>query len=196
MKLHGSLPSPYVRRIRLYLASIEQDFEFVGVNIYDADERADYASVTPVRKLPVLVDGDLTVMDSRVIYQYLRDKQARRLKQEVLPVSVAEHNLITVVDAVTDSFIVCFMAKNSGIEPSRDKMVYDMQYGRIESTLAWLDVNVGQYQDWAYPAMALASLLDWIDFRELYSLADYPQLQAFLADSRRRDDMQATDPRA
>ena len=55
MKLYGSLPSPYVRRVRMALDGF--DYEFVPVNIYDDASRAEFSRVSPIRKLPVLVNG-------------------------------------------------------------------------------------------------------------------------------------------
>ena len=69
--LYGSIPSPYVRRIRLYLEGIEHEFK--TLNIYDDLERQAFAKLTPIRKLPILQAGETVLFDSHSIAEYLRE---------------------------------------------------------------------------------------------------------------------------
>ena len=65
MTLYGSLTSPYVRRVRILLENI--DYEFKNTNVYDDTQRAEFSAISPLRKLPVLVDGDTPIFDSAAI---------------------------------------------------------------------------------------------------------------------------------
>lgn len=170
--LYGSKPSPYVRRIRMLLHGT--DFEFSVVNVYDDSGRADYAKITPIRKLPLVVDGDKTIFDSHVIANYLIEKL------NLAPVTLEQHNLISGVDAVTDSLIILFMGKNSGLELSKDTLIFKLQYERIHDTLTWLEKEAesGVFSEWNYAAISLITLIDWVEFRELYDLSAFPNLVA------------------
>ena len=69
IELYGSKPSPYVRRICMLLDG--EDYTFHNVNVYDAEFRKIYTSITPIKKLPTLVVNDQSIFDSHVIAQYL-----------------------------------------------------------------------------------------------------------------------------
>lgn len=168
--LYGSKPSPYVRRIRMLLHG--RDFVFSPLNVYNDEDRADYAKLTPLRKLPILVDGDTTIYDSHVITSYLIEKF------DLPTLSYEQHNLISGIDAVTDSLVVLFMAKSSGIDPNEDRMVFNLQHERLPDCLNWLSeqAKLGAFNDWDYASMCLVIMLDWIAFRDMWDVSAYGEL--------------------
>lgn len=170
MTLYGSLASPYVRRIRLFLDG--SDYSFRQVDVYDDQTRAEYATVSPIKKLPVLEHNGVTVFDSRVIYQYLCQHQG------LAAPSIQEHNLISAIDAVTDSLIILLLTKRSGEDIDPQKLIIKLQLERIPDTLHWLNQQAeqGAFDDWHYGTIALISLLDWATFREIYRFDDYSAL--------------------
>ena len=189
MTLYGSPASPYVRRIRMYLDT--DDYTFKVVDVYDDNTRAEYAKISPIRKLPVLEHNGTTVFDSRIIYQYLRQQRGMAAP------AIAEHNLVSAVDAVTDSLIILLMTKRSGLEPDPARLIIKLQLERIPDTLQWLNTQAlqGAFDDWHYPAIALISLIDWAVFRELYSFEAYPALLAAVEKHSQLAIVQATTPR-
>ncbi|MFI5319719.1 MAG: glutathione S-transferase family protein [Myxococcota bacterium] len=72
LKLYGSSLSPYVRKVVLVLElkriPYEQDPLSPVVN-----PSAEFLRISPLRKIPVLRDGDLVLPDSSVICRYLED---------------------------------------------------------------------------------------------------------------------------
>ena len=131
MTLYGSLPSPYVRRIRMLLEGV--DYQFNNINVYDNKQREEFSAISPLRKLPVLTDGDISIFDSHVIAEYLRKKR------QWPEITIEQHNLISAIDAVTDSLIVVFMSKRSGIEVSEDKLLFKLQFEHLAIILNWLN---------------------------------------------------------
>ena len=170
MTLYGSLTSPYVRRIRMLLENI--DYEFNNTNVYDDAQRAAFSAISPLRKLPVLTDGDTAVFDSRVIAEHIRKK--RKWPET----TIEQHNLISAIDAVTDSLIIAFMSKRSGIEVDKDKLLFKLQFERLPIILNWLNerAKTGIFSGWNVATLALVSMVDWVSFRELYDFSDYPDL--------------------
>ena len=170
MTLYGSLPSPYVRRIRMLLEGI--DYQFKNINVYDNKQREEFSAISPLRKLPVLTDGDISIFDSHVIAEYIRKKR------QWPETTIEQHNLISAIDAVTDSLIVVFMSKRSGIEVSKDKLLFKLQFERLPVILNWLNEQSksGIFGAWNLATIALISMIDWVNFRELYDLSDYPAL--------------------
>ena len=168
--LYGSLTSPYVRRIRMLLEGI--DYEFNDTNVYDDAQRAAFSAISPLRKLPVLTDGDTPIFDSHVIAEHIRKKR------DWTETSIDQHNVISAIDAVTDSLIIVFMARRSGIDVSEEKLLFKLQFERLPILLNWLNeqAKTGMFNDWNLVSIALIAMINWVSFRELYDLSDYPDL--------------------
>jgi glutathione S-transferase len=72
MKLLGVPLSPFVRKVAVVLAIKDLSFEQEPVMPGSADP--DFKALSPLGKIPVLVDGDLVVADSSAICEYLEEK--------------------------------------------------------------------------------------------------------------------------
>ncbi len=67
--LYGANASPFVRKVMAVLAIKQLDYEHVPSMPFSGDE--ELAKVSPLSKVPALVDGDLNIADSKVICRYL-----------------------------------------------------------------------------------------------------------------------------
>ncbi len=189
MKLYGSTTSPFVRRIRIVLANTEH--EFINLNIFEGEGRDILASKNPTLKVPCLEDDGQMIFDSRVIYSYLL------AKLDLPPLSWDQENQLTLIDAANDSFVQLFMLKRSGIEATNDQLFVRLQKERIASTLSLLNemADAGEFDGWGYPSIALFTLIDWVEFRELHPLTGLDALKAFHHANSDRIEVTATDPR-
>jgi glutathione S-transferase len=69
MKIIGSYVSPYVRKVLACLALKELIYEIDPITpFFGSDE---FERLSPLRRIPVLVDGDFSICDSSVICAYL-----------------------------------------------------------------------------------------------------------------------------
>lgn len=189
VRILGSKPSPYVRRIRLWLDGI--DYEFVPQDYLSREGREALKRSTPAMKVPVLIDGEQTIYDSRVIYNYLNEK----LQRESL--TWEQQNTLTLIDAVNDSLVILLLLARSGLDSGGDLLIAELQQGRIAETLAVLDQKVadGEFEQWQYPAICLYCLVDWALFRELHDFSGFPNLLAFHQRQAERQSVKRTDPR-
>lgn len=69
LKVHGVHGSPFVRKVLITLELKGLEYEMVTQMPFTDDE--DYKKLNPLGKIPTLVDGDLTLGDSKVICRYL-----------------------------------------------------------------------------------------------------------------------------
>lgn len=71
MKLYGGLASPYVARVVLFaqLKGLELELQMPEGGL----KTPAYLALNPVGKMPTLVDGDATIIESEVICEYLED---------------------------------------------------------------------------------------------------------------------------
>jgi glutathione S-transferase len=189
MKLIGTQPSPYVRRFRILLAGSE--FEFQPMDVYADEDRAILEQQNPANRVPVIIDGEQVVYESRVIFRYLQQK----LDLPVL--SWEQENRLSLIDALQDSYIVLLLSKRSGFDVSQDKLIYKLQNDRINNVLPALeqDVKDGKLADWDYLAISLFTVLDWVQFRDVWDLSPYPALVNWLQENQSSKGVAETDPR-
>ena len=190
LKLYGSIVSPFVRRIRLLLHGHEH--EFILTDIYDDAIRQQIMQQNPSMKIPMLVDNDTVVFYSGVIYRFLCDKLSWKT------LSWTQENLVTTINAANDSLVTILMATRSGLDASdTSSLLFKLQHERLEIGFSALDnaVSDGQFDGWDYPEICLYCLLDWADFRELYSIGQYPHLNSFWLRHQDDDAVKKTDPR-
>lgn len=189
MKLYGSQTSPYVRRIRLLLA--ETAYEFINLNIFAGPDRETLAALNPTLRIPMLDDNGRIIFDSGVIYRYLAPQLG------IAPLSWYQENQLTLINAVTDSLVMLLQCSRSGFDTNDDKLFFNLQRERVATSLYVLEQQAAnaEFANWDYVAIALYSLVDWIMFRELLQLDDYPALLAFCADNTSQPMIADSDPR-
>ncbi|GGW92917.1 glutathione S-transferase family protein [Alteromonas halophila] len=189
MKLYGSTTSPYVRRIRIILANTSH--EFIDLQIFAGEDRKLLASRNPTMKVPCLEDDGQMLFDSRIIYRYLGEKLGHT------DLNWEQENQLTLIDAANDSFVQLLLLNRSDIDTSQDKLHFRLQKERIEAVLQTLEAQLeqGGFGGWAYPEISLYTLIDWVEFRQLHDLADFPELRAFRERHVDRIEVTATDPR-
>lgn len=71
IKVYGMHGSPFVRKVFIALDIKDVPYEIVPQMPFSPDQ--EYLKINPLGKVPSLVDGDLTLCDSKVICQYLDD---------------------------------------------------------------------------------------------------------------------------
>lgn len=189
MKLYGSTSSPFVRRLRLFLAN--RPYEFVTLNIFEATDRELLTQLNPTHKIPMLQDELQVVFDSGIIYRYLAEKF------NVRPLSWPQENTLTTINAANDSLVELLLCKRSGFNVEEDKLFFKLQRDRVTATLQVLSDKVrnGEFAEWNYLSISLYCLVDWILFRELVDLAKFPALLAFRNANMDQAAVAVSDPR-
>ena len=81
----GSYLSPYVSKVLACLEVKGMAYEVDHIVPFFGDDR--FSTLSPLRRIPVLVDGDLVLSDSSVICQYLEDRQPT---PALFPVDIAD----------------------------------------------------------------------------------------------------------
>ena len=192
MKLIGSTTSPFVRRMRLYLTQLNiTDFEFVNLDVFSSADRQLLTDNNPAQKVPVLVDGDQSIYDSRVIYRYLSQKYQQA------PLTWPQENLLTLIDAVNDSLVSLLLLGRSGLDCQEDKLFFNLQHERVQTVMTALQnsIKTGEFSQWHYPAICLFCLLDWAKFRQLYDFSQQSELVDFYQAALKNSGVNETDPR-
>jgi glutathione S-transferase len=72
VQIIGSYLSPYVRKVLVFLHCKEIPYQIDPIVPFFGDER--FSKLSPVRRIPVLLDDRVMLCDSSVICQYLEDR--------------------------------------------------------------------------------------------------------------------------
>lgn len=188
MKLIGSKASPYVRRIRIMLGGKSKDFENIDVFSPKGQERL--LEFGPLRRVPILIDGDKTLFDSYLITEYLSgEKFSQDLKQRLFMVNEAN-----------DSGIHLLQFKRFGLDESWENNLSKSHQKRITDVLNIFNdryENDKLKEEFEIEQQWLYCLLDWLEFREIIVWKDNHQhLTSFYNIHKDKDILKQTDPRS
>lgn len=92
--------SSWSLRAWLFLKESHIPFEEIRISLFDGDWRDKLATYTPAGRVPVVVDGDVSVWDSFAIFNYVRDlhpqavgwPDGRRARAEAYSVAAEMHS--------------------------------------------------------------------------------------------------------
>lgn len=177
LTLIGSHTSPFVRKVRLLLWN-EKDLIFKAINYMEEVDNNYLKTINPLNQIPMLLDGDQPIYDSRVIFNYVAKKQ------NLKPLSIDEENILSAIDTALASAVNLFSLKRGGIDISSGNNYFiERQIERIPSLLnlvtPWAQTQTPE-KDWNYLTMSLYSTLYWLKFREVYDINQHPRLVEFL----------------
>lgn len=171
--LIGSTTSPYVRKIRLLLHE-KIDYQFKTVNYMEKHDSDYLKSINPINKIPILIDRDQSIYDSRVIFNYLTEKYGWTT------LTIKEENILSAIDALLDTSINLFSLKRGGLDINIPNSYITRQEERIPLIINFLAPWALSVEEWNFLSMSLYSYLDWANFRQQIKLSDYPEMVNFL----------------
>ena len=73
LTLYGAILSPFVRKVRILLAEHQIPYEHSFIPPRGQPDW--YYDISPLGRIPAIVDGDVKLADSAVIAQYLQDSR-------------------------------------------------------------------------------------------------------------------------
>lgn len=178
--LIGSQRSPFARTCRMLMLKHGLAFDFQVLNfVDDAKDAQILAQETPINKVPVLVDGDQKIFDSRVIVSYLAKKHGWP------DLTLEEENMVSAIYASIDSSVTLFMLGRGGVDTTKGPFML-RQRERIPATLEyimpWVEtLDPKNPKHWNYPSMALFSYVHWNEVRaKILDLSRYPVVTTFM----------------
>ena len=184
MKLIGSLPSPYVRKVRIVMAEKKLDYQFVTEDVWGSD--AILAS-NPLGKVPCLVmEGGEAVFDSRVIVEYL---DARSPLARLIPEPNRERTEVRTWEALADGILdAAILARLEATwtgrsAEQRSQVWIDRQMRKISASLEAISTGLAEKPWCSGIHMTLADIavgcaLGYLSFRfpDIAWRADHPNL--------------------
>jgi glutathione S-transferase len=171
--LIGSTTSPYVRKLRLCFHD-KINYEFKSINYLEINDVNYLKSINPINKIPILIDNEETIFDSRVIFNHLTKKYSWT------KLSLKEENILSAIDGLMDTTINLFLLKRGGLDLDAPNNYVSRQLERIPLIMEFLSPWASTMNDWNFLSMSLYSFLDWASFRGVLNLDKYPEMKIFL----------------
>lgn len=185
MQLFYNLTSPFARKVHmLALAAELPGLELVKTNpIADESLRA----INPLGKIPALKDGDLVLIDSPLICEYIDDKVTAAGRpgflQKNTPVYYHNQKIHALADGILDAAVATIMEKR---RQDAEQSAYWLARWRtaITGALAVLEIaRLGNPAEAHIGTIAVIAALGYLDFRlpDLNWRAERPDLAQWLA---------------
>lgn len=137
-QLYGTPLSHFTRKIRILLAELGVEFDFVRAPSLLTTATPTYGD-NPLLRVPTLAHGGETVIESDHIARYVVGKYDPMDRLGVRSERVDDLNHLAVVNGIMDNEVVLILAKRGGLVDV-DGVAYFRKLGAaIESGLLWLD---------------------------------------------------------
>ncbi len=146
IKLYGANASPFVRKVMAVLAIKQLPYEHIPSMPFSGDE--ELARVSPLSKVPALIDGDLNIADSKVICRYLESAYPEvpvyptDLQQRARADWFEEYGGTVLTEAAAGIFFQRFMRPNVLKQPVDEALVDRIINKSLPPMLDYLESQV------------------------------------------------------
>jgi glutathione S-transferase len=180
VKLIGTPLSHFTRKLRILFAELDAEFEFVRATSVLAPSAEAYGG-NPLMRVPTLVDGDVTLIESDHIARYVVGKLDPSDRFNVLGRRPHDLNRLAVTNGIMSNEVVLILAKRGGLEDVDSVAYFRKLRVAIDSGLAWLDGNVDLDAPLDYADMAMISMWEHALHYQLASAPRHSRIAARVA---------------
>jgi glutathione S-transferase len=163
--LYGANASPFVRKVMAVLAIKKLPYEHIPSMPFSGDPKL--AKVSPLQKVPALIDGDLNIADSKVICRYLESAYPEvpvyptDLQQRARADWLEEYGGTVLAESAAGIFFHRFMVPNVFKRPVDEEAVNKIIDEKLPPMLDYLEGQVPEdgfiFGDLTVADLALAS---------------------------------------
>ncbi len=144
--LYGANASPFVRKVMAVLNIKEIEYKHIPSMPFSGDK--ELAKVSPLEKVPALVDGDLNIADSKVICRYLESAYPEApvyptdVKDRARADWLEEYGGTALAEAAAGIFFNRFMVPNVFKRPVDEEVVDDLINNKLPPLLDYVESQV------------------------------------------------------
>jgi glutathione S-transferase len=141
MKLYGHPFSSYTQKALMALHENDTHFEFMMLSPEHPDTNADFAQRWPIKRFPLLVDGERQVMEATCVIEYLHVHHPGRVR--LIPGDADTAIEVRMLDRFFDNYIHAQVQRIvfNALRPEADRDPYGVNEARLmlDTAYAWLD---------------------------------------------------------
>ena len=196
MKLLYQTHSPYARKVLVaaHEIGLADRIEVIHHETSPTRRNEEVFTLNPLGKVPVLIDRGQVLFDSNVICEYLDCLHGGvKLIPAEAPARYRALRLQALAQGVADAGIAVRWETERRPEAMRWKPLRDGQLEKIVAACDYLETELASPIASDLGAIALATALSWIEFREVYAFQPgRPRLSDWYASFSARPSMRAT----
>ncbi|MEJ0013712.1 MAG: glutathione S-transferase family protein [Bauldia sp.] len=161
MKLYNANSSPNALRVRLVIYELGIEIEKIDIDLRGGNRTPEYLKLNPNAKVPVLVDGDLVLWESRAINAYLAGKFPEKglypaeLRHRAIIDQWSYWQAIHLGPAMQRVAFERVMKAAFG-RGAPDEAVIAAEMKNVDQFLDVLEVGLGHGKDWIAGALSIA----------------------------------------
>lgn len=193
-QLFGTPLSHFTRKVRILCAELAVDVEFVRTSSVLAATPSGYGD-NPLMRIPTLIDGGATIIDSDHIARYLVGKFDPDDRLAVRSEAIAALNALAVVTGIMNNEVVLILAARGGLTDVENIVYFRKLRAAIDHGLAWLDAQVDPEAAFDYRDIATICMWQHIAHYQLVpDLTRYARVGARVARFADRPSIASTAP--
>ena len=203
MKLYGTYPSHFTRKVRILLQELQIPYEFIVITAL-MDVGAEKFAGNPLHQFPVLEDGAKKLIESDIICEYLIENYGKNSAiKTFLPNEenkYADLKRLAIINGVMSSGVKLIRGKRSEIANLEQYPFFRQEKAAALAGLEWLNKDLGHCDSYYLGRLtmldiSLQCLCEWVVFREIIpNLALYPNLNYFVEQNKNRASFALTHP--
>ena len=197
MQLVGTPLSHFTRKVRIVAAelAIPIDFQTLPATTGVMTATADAYASNPLMRVPVLVDGELRLIESDHIARYLVGKLDPADRLGVRSENPEHLNRLAVLNGVMANEVVLILAKRGGLEGIENVVYFQKLISAIDGALAWLDARTDpDAPGFDYRDITTICMWQHIGYYALRPLDAYSRLAARVAKFAKRPSVVPSTP--
>ncbi len=182
LKLYYARPSVYARPVWLALLEKQLPFELIPVDLGGAQFEPEFLALNPFGHIPVLVDGDVRVIESLAILDYL---EAQYPDVSLLPTDAVDLARVRMVQLVALNELLPAVVKLLIHDKPAREPSPDLEYAQLRAinTLSFLEDLLGDRLYFAGEQLTLAEIVAGTLVDKMpnlgVALTNYPRLDAW-----------------
>jgi len=158
LKLYAHPFSLYCQKVLVALYENDIPFEWRKLSDEQPELYAEFAAMWPIKRFPVLVDGDRPVMESSIIIEYLQRQYPGPVP--LLPVNADDALQVRTLDRFFDCYVTTPVQKIvfDAMRPQEEQDARGVRDARamLDTAYAWLDQQLDGHAWAAGDAFSLA----------------------------------------
>ena len=200
IKIHGVNVSPFVRKVRVALAEKGIEYDLVAANPFAPSD--EFLRISPLKKIPVLQDGEVILPDSSAIVAYLEKAYPT---SPLYPTAAAEYGRALFYEEYADTLLYSTLAPifvqrvvvPNLMNGTPDEKIIQASLTKVPEVLSFVESLLGD-GDWlvgdSFTIADIAMSSPFVNFGYAGESVDaqrYPKLAAYVARAHARPSFKA-----
>ncbi len=187
LQLYAHPLSSYCQKVLTAFYENDTSFTYREISFEGNEVAAEFARLWPIQRMPLLRDGDLSIMESTIIIEHLDQHHGGKIR--FIPTDQKAAQEVRFLDRVFDCYVMTPMQKIvfNAIRPEdkRDPLGVDEARTLLDKTYTWLETRLkgrawAAGNDFTLADCAAAPSLFYADW--VHELGNrFPNLQAYRA---------------